>query len=84
MDDLARLVATVVFALVAMTSLFALGVRLVLLSRKGSEAAHMLGAAFMLLGLGTMRDPVPETVQAAKEHKQRKENDQGDPPDSDS
>jgi hypothetical protein len=44
----------------------------------------MLGAAFMLLGLGTMRDPVPETVQAAKEHKQRKENDQGDPPDSDS
>ena len=41
----------------------------------------MLGASFMLLGLGAMRDPTPETVQVAKEHKQRKENDQGDPPD---
>jgi len=65
-----------------MTSLFALGVRLILLSSKGSEAAQMLGAAFMLLGLGTIRDPIPEAVQVAKEHKQRKENDQGDPPDS--
>lgn len=82
MDHLARLVATGVFASVAMTSLFALGVRLILLSRKGSEAAHMLGAAFMLLGLGTIRDPTHEAVQVAKEHKQRKENDQGDPPDS--
>ena len=41
----------------------------------------MLGAAFMLLGLGSFREPAPETVLAAKEHKQRKENDQGDPPD---
>ena len=82
MDHLARLIATAVFAAVAMTSLFSLGVRLILLSRKGSEAAHMLGAAFMLLGLGTIRDPAPETVIAAKEHKHRRENDQGDPPDS--
>lgn len=82
MDHLARVVATVVFASVAMTFLFALGVRLILLSRKGSEAAHMLGAAFMLLGLGTIRDPAPESVQVAKEHKQRKENDQGDPPEA--
>ena len=78
--EVARLFATVVFAAVAVTSLLALGVQLVLLSRKGSAAAHALGAAFLLLGFGNFRDPTNETVQAAKEHKQRKENDQGDPP----
>ena len=82
MDHLARLFATSVFAVVALGSLFALGVRLVLLSKKGTAAAHMLGAAFMLMGFGNMRDPSEEIVQAAKEHKQRKENDQGDPPDT--
>ena len=82
MDHLARLFATSVFAVVALGSLFALGVRLVLLSKKGTAAAHMLGAAFMLMGFGNMRDPSDEIVQAAKEHKQRKENDQGDPPDT--
>lgn len=82
MDHLARLFATSVFAVVALGSLLALGVRLVLLSKKGTAAAHMLGAAFMLMGFGNMRDPSDEIVQAAKEHKQRKENDQGDPPDT--
>ena len=81
--DVARLVATVVFGVVAMTSLFVLGVRLIPLSKKGSAAAHVLGAAFMLIGFGNFRDPTNETVQAAKELKQRKENDQGDPPDTD-
>jgi hypothetical protein len=76
--DLVRLFATVVFGMVAMTSLFALGVRLTLLSKKGSAAAHVLGATFMLMGFGNFRDPTNEIVQAAKEHKQRKENDQGD------
>ena len=82
MDHLARLFATSVFAVVALGFLFALGVRLVLLSKKGTAATHMLGAAFMLMGFGNMRDPSDEIVQAAKEHKQRKENDQGDPPDT--
>jgi hypothetical protein len=81
MDHVARLFATSVFSAVALGSLFALGVRLVLLSKKGTAAAHVLGAAFMLMGFGNMRDPSDEIVQAAKEHKQRKENDQGDPPD---
>jgi hypothetical protein len=78
----ARLFATVVFAAVALTSLCALGVQLVLLSKRGTAAAHVLGATFMLIGFGNFRDPTNEIVQAAKEHKQRKENDQGDPPDS--
>ena len=82
MDEVARLFATAVFATVALASLFALGARLILLSKKGSAAAHMLGAVFMLIGFGNMRDPSNEIVQAAKEHKQRKENDQGDPPDA--
>ena len=81
--DVARLVATVVFGVVAMTSLFVLGVQLIPLSKKGSAAAHVLGAVFMLIGFGNFRDPTNETVQAAKEHKRRKENDQGDPPDTD-
>ncbi len=80
--ELARIFATVVFAAVALTSLFALGLKLVLLSKKGSAAAHVLGASFLLLGFGNFRDPTNEIVQAAKDHKQRKENDQGDPPDS--
>ncbi len=79
--DLARLFATVVFGIVAMTSVFALGVQLILLSKKGSAAAHVLGAAFLLMGFGNIRDPANEIVQAAKELKQRKDNDQGDPPD---
>ena len=80
MDHLARLFATTVFAAVALGSFFVLGVRLVLLSKRGTAAAHVLGAAFMLMGFGNMLDPTKELVQAAKEHKQRKENDQGDPP----
>jgi hypothetical protein len=83
MDEVARQFATVVFATVALAFLFVLGARLVLLSKKGSAAAHVLGATFMLIGFGNMRDPSNEIVQAAKEHKQRKENDQGDPPDAD-
>jgi hypothetical protein len=79
--EVARLFATVVFATVALTSLFALGLQLVLLSKKGSAAAHVLGATFLLIGFGNFRDPTNEMVQAAKEHKQRKDNDQGDPPD---
>lgn len=78
--DVARLFATVVFAAVALTSLVVFGVQLVLLSKKGSAAAHVLGATFLLIGFGTFRDPTNEIVQAAKELKQRKENDQGDPP----
>jgi hypothetical protein len=78
--EVARTFATVAFAAVALTSLFALGVKLVLLSKKGSAAAHVLGATFMLIGFGNFRDPTNEIVQAAKDHKQRKENDQGDPP----
>lgn len=46
----------------------------------GSAAAHALGAAFLLMGFGNFRDPTNEIVLAAKDHKQRKENDQGDPP----
>lgn len=78
--EVARIFATVVFAAVALTSLFALGLKLVLLSKKGSAAAHVLSASFFLIGFGNFRDPTNESVQAAKGHKQRKENDQGDPP----
>ena len=79
--DLARVLATVVFAAVALTSLFALGVQLVRLGKKGSTAAHVLGATFMLIGFGNFRDPTNETVQQAKQLKQREDDDSGDPPD---
>ena len=79
--DVARVLATVVFAAVALTSLFALGVQLVRLGKKGSTAAHVLGATFMLIGFGNFRDPTNETVQQAKQLKQREDDDSGDPPD---
>jgi hypothetical protein len=79
--DMARLFATIVFAVVALTSLFALGVQLVRLSKKGSTAAHVLGATFMLMGFGNFRDPTNEFVQQAKQLKQREDDDSGDPPD---
>jgi len=79
--DVARVLATVVFAVVALTSLFALGVQLVRLGKKGSTAAHVLGATFMLIGFGNFRDPTNETVQQAKQLKQREDDDSGDPPD---
>ena len=79
--DLARVLATVVFATVALTSLFALGVQLVRLGKKGSAAAHVLGATFMLIGFGNFRDPTNEMVQQAKQLKQREDDDSGDPPD---
>jgi hypothetical protein len=79
--DVARLSATVVFAAVALTSLVVLGVELVRLSKKGSAAAHVLGASFMLLGFGNFRDPTNEMVQQAKQLKQREDDDSGDPPD---
>jgi len=79
--DVARLFATVVFAAVALTSLLALGIQLVRLSKKASTAAHVLGATFMLIGFGNFRDPTNETVQAAKQLKQREDDDSGDPPD---
>ena len=79
--DVARLFATVVFAAVVLTSLFALGVQLVRLGKKGSTAAHVLGATFMLIGFGNFRDPTNEVVQQAKQLKQREDDDSGDPPD---
>jgi len=79
--EVARLFATVVFAAVALTSLFALGVQLILLSKKGTAAAHVLGATFLLIGFGNFRDPTNETVQQAKQLKQREDDDSGDPPD---
>ena len=79
--DVARLFATVVFAAVALTSIFALGVQLVRLGKKGSTAAHVLGATFMLIGFGNFRDPTNEVVQQAKQLKQREDDDSGDPPD---
>lgn len=79
--DVARLFAAVVFAAVALTSLFALGVQLVRLGKKGSTAAHVLGATFMLIGFGNFRDPTNELVQQAKQLKQREDDDSGDPPD---
>ena len=79
--DVARLFATVVFAAVALTSLIALGVQLVRLGKKGSSAAHVLGASFMLMGFGNFRDPTNELVQQAKQLKQREDDDSGDPPD---
>ena len=78
--EVARAFATGVFAAVALTSLFALGVQLVLLSKKGSAAAHVLGATFLLMGFGNFRDPTNETVQQAKQLKQREDDDSGDPP----
>ena len=78
--DVARLFATVVFAAVALTSLLALGIQLVRLGRRASTTAHVLGATFMLIGFGNFRDPTNETVQAAKQLKQREEDDSGDPP----
>jgi hypothetical protein len=79
--EIARLFATTVFAVVALTSMFALGVQLVRLSKKASAAAHVLGAAFMLIGFGNFRDPTNEIVQQAKQLKRREEDDSGDPPD---
>ena len=78
--EIARLVATIVFAAVALTSLVVLGVQLVLLSKRGSAAAHVLGATFLLMGFGNFRDPTNETVQQAKQLKQREDDDSGDPP----
>ena len=48
--EFARVFATAVFAAVALTSLFALGVQLVRLSKKGSAAAQVLGATFRATG----------------------------------
>jgi len=79
--DVARLFPTAVFAAVALTSLVVLGVQLVRLGKKGSTAAHVLGATFMLIGFGNFRDPTNETVQQAKQLKQREDDDSGDPPD---
>lgn len=79
--EIARLFATMVFATVALASLLALGVQLVLSSKKGSAAAHVLGATFLLIGFGNFRDPTNETVQQAKQLKQREDDESGDPPD---
>lgn len=79
--EIARLFATAVFAAVALTSLLALGVQLVRVGKKASTAAHVLGATFMLIGFGNFRDPTNETVQQAKQLKQREDDDSGDPPD---
>ena len=79
--EIARLFATAVFAAVALTSLLALGVQLVRVGKKATTAAHVLGATFMLIGFGNLRDPTNETVQQAKQLKQREDDDSGDPPD---
>ena len=80
--ELARLLATAIFAVVAVTSLIALGVQLVRFGKKATPAAHVLGATFMLMGFGNMRDPSNDMVQQAKQLKQREDDDSGDPPEN--
>jgi hypothetical protein len=50
------------------------------LGKKGSTAAQVLGATFLLFGFGNFRDPTNDIVQQAKQLKRREEDDSGDPP----
>jgi hypothetical protein len=73
----------VVFAVTAFAFLGGLGVHAVASAKKSSAGAHVLGAAFLLLSMGNMRDPTDDIVQQAKQLKQRDEDDSGDPPNPD-
>ena len=78
----ARLLADTVFAGVALAFLVFLAVKAVRLAKKGSQGAHVLGAALLLFGFGNFRDPTNEIVQQAKQLKRRDEDDSGDPSDA--
>jgi hypothetical protein len=80
MEDVARVFVQSIFGTVSLTFLVALGVQLIRYAKKGSPGAQVLGATFMLLSFGNIRDPSNELIQEAKQLKRREEDDSGDPP----
>lgn len=78
--EMARTLADAVFAMTFLAFLVYLGVKAIRFAKKGTEGAHVLGAAFLLFGFGNFRDPTNEIVQQAKQLKRREEDDSGDPP----
>ena len=81
--DLTHFIAQVVFATVALAFVVTLSVRAVRFAKRGTAGAQVLGAGFMLLSGGNIRDPDNELVEQAKQLKQRDEDDSGDPPNPD-
>jgi hypothetical protein len=63
--------------------LFYLMIRAVGLAKKASGAAHVLGAAMLLFGMGMAHDPARE-VRIEMRRLRREDGDSGDPPDEES
>jgi hypothetical protein len=56
---------------------------LVRYAKRGSRGAHALGAAFLLLGFGNVKDPTDEIAQQAQRYKLRDQDESGEPPNPD-
>jgi hypothetical protein len=56
--------------------------RVVLWARRGAKRAYVIGAALApFMAAGNVSDPDFRIVHEAKQHKQREEDEPGDPPD---
>lgn len=67
-------------AILFIATLVWIGALAVRYAKKGTPGAQVLGAVFLLFGMGNIRDPSNEIVQQAKQLKRREEDDSGDPP----
>jgi len=67
-------------AVAAFAVLVLLMVWLVRYARRGSRGARALGAVFLLLGFGNIKDPTEEIAQQAQRYKLRDQDDSGKPP----
>ena len=70
----------VVLSVIALAALVFLLVRLVRYAKKGGKGLQAFGAAMMLFGFGSPKDPVNDIVEQAEKLKRSDEDYAGDPP----
>ena len=70
----------VVISVIALAALVFVLVRLVRYAKKGGKGLQAFGAAMMLFGFGSPKDPVNDIVEQAEKLKRSDEDYAGDPP----
>jgi hypothetical protein len=81
MEPTISLLLLVIFSVVALAILGFILVRLVIFAKKkGGKGVQAFGAAMMLFGFGSPKDPVNDIIEQAEKLKRGDEDNAGDPP----
>jgi len=81
MEPTTSLLLQVIVAVIALSVFIFILIRLVTYAKnKGGKGVQALGAAMMLFGFGSPRDPVNDIIEQAEKSKRGEDDSAGDPP----